>query len=219
MTHDNTKLDLGVIFLLASILLLGCETSHHPEPLTTRTTYHSLEDALNNPDFAETLFLNDIGDSLSPDIGNLPVLSHLYISNSDIEYLPEELVNRDFMLTIWIRNCRLWHIPRQLLELDILSGLNLNGNDIEDIPAGFNRQTELEYLSLRSNRISRIERSSLNLKKCLSLRLDSNRLVDFDFTMSDFPNLMELTLSGNMLSDSVKSQIRQEFTSLNILLL
>lgn len=219
MNYVNIKLDLGIMFLSASILLLGCETSHHPEPQTTQTTYYSLEDALSNPDNVETLFLNDIGDSLSSDIGNLPVLSHLYISNSDIEYLPEELVNRKFMLTIWIRNCRLRHIPRQLLELDILSSLNLNGNDIEDIPAGFIRQAELEYLSLRCNRISRIERSSLNLKKCLSLRLDSNRLVDFDFSMSDFPSLIELTLSGNMLSDSVKSKIRQNFANLNVLLL
>ncbi|MFZ1731642.1 MAG: hypothetical protein WBQ23_04255 [Bacteroidota bacterium] len=217
MKKDRTMLLIGLILPSIFILSAGCETSHNPEHPTHQRTLYSLEDALDNPEYAVTLFLDNIGDSLSPEIGNLPVLSNVYISNSEIAYLPDEFANRRFLLACWIRNCRFQHIPPQLLNLDILTTLNLDRNEIEEIPTGFGRQVALRYLSLCNNKISKIERSALNLKNCESIRLDSNRLVDFNFNMSDFPQLQELTLTGNLLSDSEKSKLRLEFAGLEVL--
>ncbi len=206
----NRKSIFALLWLVV-LLIPGCDddlenTVYNPTPV-----YYSLQDALEHREYAEELRLDNIGDSLSPEIGLLTHLFFLRIDDSEIRYLPDAITNLPQLGFLYLPNCKFQHIPPQICNSRRLHHLILDNNAIESIPDEFVQLKFLEGLYLNGNRLTEFRKEKFDSKYCLGLGLDSNRLTSFDFTRADLPKLNYLSLVGNPLPDSVKQRIREEF--------
>jgi hypothetical protein len=62
---------VGSGLLVAALFLISCSDDVNNPPFTPPKTYYSIEEALKEPEKVKTMFLVEIGDSLSPAIGKL----------------------------------------------------------------------------------------------------------------------------------------------------
>ncbi|MDX9760322.1 MAG: hypothetical protein RBU27_14280 [Bacteroidota bacterium] len=198
--------------VLSVLLIAACEGDHGTTVDRPRTSFDSLDDALNHREDAQELRLHDsVGDSLSPAIGLLEHLSFLGIYDADIQYLPDEISHLHLGF-LWLPGCKFRHIPPQICSLTGLGYLILDGNAIETIPEEFVQLKYLSSLSLNGNALTEFPRARFaSGASCMLLELDSNGLTSFDFTRADLPRINYLSLVGNPLPDSVKQKLHAEF--------
>jgi len=203
--------------LIASSCMCSCSDDVNNPPFEPPKTYYSLEEALEEPELVTSLFLEDIGDSLSPMIGTLSQLTDLRIGKSNIRFLPEEITNLMILRTLSLFDCGFEHIPDHIMQIPNLSSLYVTGCQIQDIPQKFGELDNIQWITFRDNMISNIPRGVLCTREIMGLSLDANRLSEFNFTIEDFPKLKFLSLEDNMFSDSVRASIIEEFGSIDVL--
>jgi Leucine-rich repeat (LRR) protein len=216
MRHCDWRI-VGRGLLLAVLSFISCSDDGVNTPFTPPRTYYSLEEALKEPENVRTMFLVEIGDSLSPDIGQLTRLQDLRIGRSDLRFLPQEITNLPELRTLSLFDCAFDHIPAQIMQIPSLTSLYITGCQLKNIPEGFGEVENIHYLLLGDNLLSEIPRGVLCTRECYMLSLDSNKLTEFNFTLDDFPKLKFLSLEGNLFSDSVKKRIYDEFKTIEIL--
>ncbi len=215
---DGEMRRLSFVLVIAfTCSLSGCSEGPESTPIEPAKVYESLDEALKEPSQVTKLHLNDIGDSLSPEIGRLVNLESLVILHSDIKYLPDSFMNLVRLSALYINDCGFESIPKQLFGLKNLRSLDFDGCNIESIPPELASLQKLYVFSLDANRLIEFTRGRLQTRNLGVLSLESNLLTTFDYTKEDFPVLTYLSLSYNPLPDSLKKRLRQEFSYVTVL--
>jgi Leucine-rich repeat (LRR) protein len=212
---SRMRLFIPVIAFICCIS--NCSDDPETTPIEPAKLYESLDEALKEPSRVKKLSLNDIGDSLSPEIGKLVNLESLLIEHSSIKYLPDSFVNLVRLSALYIRDCGFESIPKQLFGLKNLRSLSITMCNIESIPPELASLQNLWVFSLRANRLKEFPRGRVQTRDLSMLSLESNLLTTFDYTKEDFPLLTYLSLSYNPLPDSLKKRLRQEFSYVTVL--
>ncbi|MBR9976992.1 MAG: leucine-rich repeat domain-containing protein [Bacteroidetes bacterium] len=187
------------ILLFPVIMFAGCEYEAGyglRPPVVGR--YTDLDSALEDPSSVRELILTDIGDSLSPEIGQFPRLYHLEIRDSPIRFLPEEI--GELKLTrLKLVATRLEHIPPQIWRYKNIYDLSIIRSTISTVPD-----------SLISSNIHILELSLSKLKSLPewmqrweqldgSLILDNCEFEHFSAGENAFPGVWQMGLRRNSL--------------------
>ncbi len=124
--------------------------------------------------------------SLPKEIGNLKKLEYLFIANSEIEELPEEIALLESCTDVEVYNCpKMKKFPLALAEMPKLTSLNISNNaqwSAEEIYKGLDAlatgasQGEIQILYARQNNLKEVPKSFTNLKKIGLLDLAFNQI-------------------------------------------
>ncbi len=124
--------------------------------------------------------------SIPAQIGNLKKLQYLFIANSAVESLPEEIGDLVSCTDFEIYNCpKLTHFPLQIARLPELVSLNIANNaqwSSEEIFAGFEAiangasKEKIQILYARQNNLKELPESFRNMTKISLLDLADNKI-------------------------------------------
>lgn len=124
--------------------------------------------------------------SIPKEIGQLQKLAILYIANSEIESLPDEMQNLISCTDLEIYNCpKLKNFPVSIAKMPELISLNLSNNlqwSAAEVLKGFNALAEgpsnekIQILYMRENNLEEIPLSIRNMKKIGLLDLSYNKI-------------------------------------------
>lgn len=146
--------------------------------------------------------------SLPAEIGNLTKLQYLFIANSEIETLPDEIGDLVSCTDLEIYNCpNLKNFPLQIARLPELVSLNIANNaqwSAEEIYAGFEAltlgpsNTKLQILYARQNNLKELPESFKNMTKISLLDLAYNK-IETIHPLGKSVSPVQLYLDGNLL--------------------
>ena len=124
--------------------------------------------------------------SLPKEIGNLKKLEYLYIANSEIESMPEEIAQLESLTDIEIYNCpNMKQFPMAVCELPELVSLNISNNaqwSAEEIYKGIDGMAKgpsaekIQILYARQNMLEELPESFKNMRKIGLIDLAVNRI-------------------------------------------
>lgn len=116
---------------------------------------------------------------LPESFGNLRALKTLNLSkNHNLKCLSGQIVRSlDQLTVLWLNECGLMYVPKEIGCLVGLEKLGLKSNRIEHIPEEFGMLTRLRWLSLENNLLADLPNDALkNLGQLSHLNLAANRL-------------------------------------------
>jgi len=147
-----------------------------------------------------SLDLSNNNFSVCPELGSLPLLSYLNISENKLTEidLGIERSATDTSFTLKAHSNIIYQFPNSLLNIKSLIDLDLSDNSIKIIPPEIGELATLSYLNLSDNKISSI--SLKNLKSLQILKLNGNKLNFLPNDLCDLRNLRELEVSNNSLT-------------------
>ena len=204
---------IGTILLL--FWLAGCE-DEVKDTTNPYRLYSNLEEALQDSTTAEYLSLKNIGDSLSPTIGKLKKLRSLWVTNSEIRFLPDEINDLQELADVLLENNEFRSIPPQLFKLPRLHQLFLPRNSIMELPGEIADTQGLIILNLIKNQFTSFPSRQLNLGSVRSLYLDSNQIAVINIDSLDAPHLEKLSLQGNPIPVSMRDELRRRMPGVEI---
>lgn len=146
--------------------------------------------------------------SLPSEIGNLKELEYLYIANSEIEIIPEQIAYLESCTDLEIYNCpNLKQFPMAVAQMPNLVALNISNNaqwSADDIYAGLDALANgpsremLQILYARQNSLEVMPESFRNLKRLTMLDLAYNKLHTVPVLGKDI-DFAQLYLDNNLL--------------------
>jgi len=146
--------------------------------------------------------------SLPSEIGNLKELEYLYIANSEIEIIPEQIADLESCTDLEIYNCpNLKQFPMAVAQMPNLVALNISNNaqwSADDIYAGLDALANgpsremLQILYARQNSLEIMPESFRNLKRLTMLDLAYNKLHTVPVLGKDI-DFAQLYLDNNLL--------------------
>ena len=146
--------------------------------------------------------------SLPSEIGNLKELEYLYIANSEIEIIPEQIADLESCTDLEIYNCpNLKQFPMAVAQMPNLVALNISNNaqwSADDIYAGLDALANgpsremLQILYARQNSLEVMPESFRNLKRLTMLDLAYNKLHTVPVLGKDI-DFAQLYLDNNLL--------------------
>ncbi|MBE0645747.1 MAG: leucine-rich repeat domain-containing protein [Bacteroidetes bacterium] len=206
------------LYYCALLLLFGVAACD--EGMTDTTDpyhpYFSLEEALKDSATAEYLYLEHIGDSLSPEIGKLENLLSLHVSYSDIRYMPSEIQRLKRLEILVLSSDSFENIPSQIFKLGSLGNLMMNYNNIRSLPQAIFSMPKLTGISLNGNRFTVFPDRLIHMGAVDALFLDSNRISTINIDSLDAPNLKVLSLKYNPIPVYMREQLRQRLPDVDI---
>ncbi|KAL2330058.1 hypothetical protein Fmac_017639 [Flemingia macrophylla] len=140
--------------------------------------------------------------TIPPEIGNLPKLTHLFLSNNDLSgEIPLSLGNLPKLTHLFLSNNDLsGEIPTSLGTLPKLAHLDLSNNDLSgELPTSLGNLIQLESLNISSNNIQgSIPRELLFLKNLITLDLSINKINGtLPIPLTNLTKLKNLDISSN----------------------
>lgn len=124
--------------------------------------------------------------SIPAEIGKLSKLQYLFIANSEVESLPEELVELVSVTDLEIYNCpKLSQFPLQIARMPELVSVNISNNaqwSAEQIYAGIDAlangasKEKIQILYARQNNLEELPQSMRNMTKVSLLDLADNKI-------------------------------------------
>ena len=149
--------------------------------------------------------------SIPAEIRNLTKLEYLYIANSEISALPEEIKHLESCTDIEIYNCpNLTKFPMALAEMPSLISLNLSNNKqwaAEDILAGLKALAtgpsaeKIQILYARENSLELLPKEMRNMKKIGLLDLAYNKIAKIEAPMGKEFAPVQFYLDHNLLTE------------------
>lgn len=149
--------------------------------------------------------------SIPAEIRNLTKLEYLYIANSEIESLPEELKYLESCTDIEIYNCpNLIKFPMALAQMPSLISLNISNNkqwSADDILAGIRALAtgpaaeKIQILYARENSLEFLPKEMRNMKKIGLLDLAYNRISKIEAPMGKEFAPVQFYLDHNLLTE------------------
>lgn len=171
------------------------------DSLKTAPWYHSLDDALREPEAVLKLDLSNRGlVEFPPEILRLPNLRMLLLNQNRIAALPSDLGRLARLSELELNQNAFTEFPSAILELTELNELELSGNRIAALPDTIDRLAQLTELELLDNQLIALPRAVARLSHLEELKLDHNRLASLPPEIFSLTSLQELTLSGNLLT-------------------
>jgi Leucine-rich repeat (LRR) protein len=96
---------------------------------------------------------------------NLRYLEELYLSNNEIQRIPDSIGNLSSLKKLDLSYNRLLHVPETFKKLKTLKYLNISYNNIKEIPEFLNDLRSLERLSCANRNITEFPKSLLAKKQ------------------------------------------------------
>ncbi|MCK4935164.1 MAG: leucine-rich repeat domain-containing protein [Simkaniaceae bacterium] len=129
------------------------------------------------------LSLDEITDKLSTWIEGTPLvknLRELHLSNKNLQYLPQEILQLTELRTLSLHNNHLTALPQDINQLLHLEFLHLSDNHLTMLPKSISQLEKLSNLYISNNQLTELPQAMENLtkhSKFLTLRLDNNLLT------------------------------------------
>lgn len=149
--------------------------------------------------------------SLPKEIGNLTKLEQLFIANSEIKCLPDELSNLISCTDVEVYNCpEMKEFPMVLAKMPELITLNIGNNlqwSSEEVLKGFKAlatgpsREKIQILYLNSNNLEVIPAEINNMKKLGMLDFSSNKIHTIETAWGNDIKPVQLYLDNNQLSE------------------
>ncbi|KAJ8929054.1 hypothetical protein NQ314_018300 [Rhamnusium bicolor] len=184
------------------------KTSTYFTSVSCSSYTENITDILDNTtrDFEiSNLHQQELADTLNNLIENkldLPYLSNLIITKSEIENLNVSVESLERILSLTLIDNRLESLPEVFLNLQNLQTLDLSHNEIKVIELEpFRTLRTLDVLNLSANSLTKIDSGSfsgLNVLKCLDLSRNNLTKLD-DQVLLPLSSLQYLNLSNNRL--------------------
>lgn len=98
---------------------------------------------------------------------------------------------------LYIQNCGLTSLPKEIDELQKLRILQLNGNQLTELPDSIGKLIYLTGLNLNTNQLIKLPDSIGKLQKLEYLSLYTNQLTELPDSITQLTNLKNLDLCEN----------------------
>ncbi|XP_022135402.1 plant intracellular Ras-group-related LRR protein 6 [Momordica charantia] len=140
-------------------------------------------------------------DSLPNPTLNLAAISHLDLSNNNLQMIPESLTARLLNLVAFdVHSNQLKSLPNSIGCLSKLKILNLSGNLIASLPSTIDNCKSLEELNANFNQLTRLpDTIGFELTNLKKLTVNSNKLAFLPHTLSHLTALRVLDTHLNCL--------------------
>ncbi len=158
-----------------------------------------------------------------PALEKLALLESLYLSDNQLEVLPDWIGKLSKLQSLDLVKNRLQSLPDTLSNLTQLRKLAFSGNEFSVFPEVLCKITNLQDIYLEGNAIERIPDSIRNISNIRTLRLGGtrpswlqsggfpkgNRITDLPIVIADFRNLQELSLDANPLNPELAAASKE----------
>jgi Leucine-rich repeat (LRR) protein len=164
---------------------------------------NSLPPEIGNLSFLKSLVLTEnfyLVGSIPAEIGNLGNLEVLDITSADIDGLPAEIGNLSSLKVMNLANNKIPSVPPELGNLSNLEQLDLSNNYKISVPPELGNLDNLEVLDLEWSYIGVIPPQWQNLSSLKTLNLKYNEISQCPPELGNLPKLENLDLSYNILS-------------------
>lgn len=148
--------------------------------------------------------------SLPKEIGNLTKLEQIFIANSEIETLPDEMSNLISCTDVEVYNCpEMKEFPMALAKMPELITLNIGNNlqwSSEEILKGFKAiatgpsREKIQILYMNNNNLEIVPKEIKNMKKLGMMDFSSNKIHTIEEAWGNDIKPVQLHLSNNQLS-------------------
>ncbi|PSJ78849.1 hypothetical protein C7N43_01540 [Sphingobacteriales bacterium UPWRP_1] len=134
---------------------------------------------------------------LPEEIVQLKQLKELCLQNNLLSSLPAEIGNLPQLRVIHASGNQIAQVHKAIKKLNQLSELLLNDNKLNSLPYEFAQLGQLQTLNLNNNNFTDVPRALKQLPRLSCLHLCNNRLQRLPDTISQMTELEELYISGN----------------------
>ncbi|KAJ3339733.1 hypothetical protein HDU93_007849 [Gonapodya sp. JEL0774] len=135
--------------------------------------------------------------SIPQSIYNLRQLSRLYLSNNQIEVLPDELCQLPFLVELDVSNNFLYNLPDDIGQLARLEKLLASANKLDKLPVSIGNMSSLTVLELRGNAFNAIPDAIGQLTALTKLDISRNKIVELPIALGNLSNLATLDIKDN----------------------
>ena len=219
-----------------NLIFTRVETSHSDTLNLSNRKLKVLPFLIQKQSQLKYLYLDDNELIFVPEIGELNQLEEITIENNQLTMIPESFCNlknlrclnlsRNRISTInssvfkcicnlrslWLNNCELMYLPREIENLKFLEKLGLKSNSLQIIPEEMGLLTNLRWLNVEKNELVSLPSQLKNLKNLNYLNLSKNKFEEIPTEMP-FQNLTILIISNNL----IKSLKDDDILSLSLL--
>jgi leucine-rich repeat protein SHOC2 len=160
-----------------------------------------------------------------PEIGDFVQLEELSLESNELTLIPETFfklknlkslnlskntlrcinsnlfTNLSNLTVLWLNNCELMFIPKEIGSLKYLEKLGFKSNYLQELPDEFCNLTKLRWLNMEKNEISKLPDNFHNLKSLNYLNISNNKLEKLDESLFELKELNILILAHNLIND------------------
>ena len=137
--------------------------------------------------------------TLIPDsFGNLRSLKCLNLSKNHLKCLNSSIfANMSNLVMLWLNNCELMYLPREIGLLGTLEKLGLKCNSLQDLPLEIGQLSKLSWINVEQNELEILPIEFKQLKNLSYLNLNKNKFASFPVEIFELANLDALFISNN----------------------
>jgi Leucine-rich repeat (LRR) protein len=219
-----------------NLIFTRIETSHSDTLNLSNRRLKVLPILIQKQSQLKFLYLDDNELIFVPEIGELNQLEEISIENNQLTMIPESFCNLknlrclnlsknrissinssifnclENLTSLWLNNCELMFLPREIGNLKSLEKLGLKFNSIQTIPEELGLLNKLKWLNAEKNELISLPSQFKNLKNLNYLNLSRNKFEQFP-TEIPLQNMSILILSNNL----IKSLKDDEILNLSVL--
>lgn len=146
------------------------------EDLLKEKLYHTMEEALKQPEDVIRLRLENVKD-VPKDLVKLKNLQWLDMSGGKLKELPKSMAKLEMLQVLHLYGNPMINFPKVVIKMKPLKVLNMNSCRLISIPEGISGMKKLEELYLAKNNLKGLPKDFGKLPVLKKLKINHNRFV------------------------------------------
>jgi len=167
----------------------------HDRKLTTERLIHILKKKFDIKQVDKTVF--EISNACY--VVTSEKLTHLKLSNNNIDVIPEIVFLCDRLMVLDLSNNHIKELPSEICKLSSLKRLNMDNNRLTLLSDALLQLKRLTELSIANNRLERLPVNIGKLEQLEKLYLNNNQLEFLPASINCLKNLIDLSFNHNNL--------------------